>query len=219
MTVYAIVSGHRLPSLRVRAERLRVVRSGPVAAIVSESARGRSPSPANLRRHDRVMRALAGRLPALLPVRFGTSMAEDELTFVLAARRAVFVRALAHVRNRVQMTVRVPGARSLVPASSSSAAPAVHARAATGREYLLTRARQAAAARAVPGFEPIRESVRRWVRDERVERRGTVASVYHLIPRTSADAYRRAVSHACQDAGLTVIVSGPWPPYAFGVSD
>ena len=218
MTVYAIVSGHRLPALGVRDERLRVVRSGPVAAVVSESARGRSPSPANLRRHDRVMRAIAGRVPAILPVRFGTSMAEDELTFVLTARRAAFVRALAHVRNRVQMTVRVPGARSPVP-GPSSAVPQVRGKAATGREYLLTRARQVAAARAVPGFAPIRESVRRWVRDERVERHGTVASVYHLIPRTSADAYRRAVRHASADAGLTVIVTGPWPPYAFGVSD
>ena len=162
------------------------------------------------------MRALAGRVPAILPVRFGTSMAEDELTFVLTARRAAFIRALAHVRNRVQMTVRVPGARSPVP---SSAVPPVRATSATGREYLLTRARQAAAARAVPGFEPIRESVRRWVRDERVERRGTVASVYHLIPRTSAGAYRRAVEHTSAAAGVTVVVTGPWPPYAFGISD
>ena len=218
MTVYAIVPGRPVPSIRVRDERLRVVRRGPVAAVVSESPRGRSPSPANLRRHDRVMRALAGRVTAILPVRFGTSMAEDELTFVLTARRAAFVRALAHVRNRVQMTVRVPGARSPVH-DPSPAVYQAHATAATGREYLLTRARQVAAARAVPGFAPIRESVRRWVRDERVERRGTVASVYHLIPRTSADAYRRAVGHASADAGLRVIVTGPWPPYAFGVSD
>jgi hypothetical protein len=55
----------------------------------------------------------------------------------------------------------------------------------------------------------------RWVRDERVEHRGEVSSVYHLIPRASTEAYRRAVQTSADAAGLRVIVSGPWPPYAF----
>ncbi len=85
----------------------------------------------------------------------------------------------------------------------------------TGREYLKARARAAAAARVVPGFEPVRDAVVRWVRDERVEHRGAVSSVYHLIPRASTEAYRRAAQTSADAAGLRVIISGPWPPYAF----
>jgi len=42
-----------------------------------------------------------------------------------------------------------------------------------------------------------------------------VGSVYHLVPRASAGVYRRALEAAARDAGLRVVVSGPWPPYAF----
>jgi hypothetical protein len=53
------------------------------------------------------------------------------------------------------------------------------------------------------------------VRDERIERQARVASIYHLIPRSSADAYRVALDRAARKAGLRMRVSGPWPAYAF----
>ena len=170
-----------------------------------------SSSPANLRRYDRVVRELAARFPAMLPARFGPSVDENELTFILSSRRASLARALTTVRGRVQMTIRVfprGEAEDRAIARSQDEPAAV----VTGRDYLAGRAR---AARAVAGFEPIRAAVARWVRDERVERRGGVSSVYHLIPKSSADAYRRAVQAAAASAGLRLTVSGPWPPYAF----
>jgi hypothetical protein len=57
--------------------------------------------------------------------------------------------------------------------------------------------------------------VKRWLRDERSERRGRIATVYHLIPGASGEAYRKAITRASADAGLQVTVSGPWPAYAF----
>ena len=69
--------------------------------------------------------------------------------------------------------------------------------------------------RDVPGFDSVRLAVRRWVRDERVEKRMNVATVYHLIPRASAPAYQRALRSAAAGSGLRVLVSGPFPPYAF----
>jgi hypothetical protein len=81
----------------------------------------------------------------------------------------------------------------------------------TGTAYLKARA----AERDVPEFAPVRAVVRRWVRDERVEKRGRLASVYHLVPRGAAPAYRRALEAAAAAAGLRIVVSGPWPPYAF----
>jgi hypothetical protein len=88
----------------------------------------------------------------------------------------------------------------------------------SGTEYLKARAAAAASAHEIAGFAPVRAAVRRWVRDERVERRGTVASVYHLIPRAQTVKYRRALEYAAREAGLRVMVSGPWPPYAFSTS-
>jgi hypothetical protein len=48
-----------------------------------------------------------------------------------------------------------------------------------------------------------------------VETRASIATVYHLVPRASAEAYRRALARHAADAGVRVVISGPWPPYAF----
>jgi hypothetical protein len=48
-----------------------------------------------------------------------------------------------------------------------------------------------------------------------VDKRLIVASVYHFIPRAGASSYRRALRAAAADAGLSLVVSGPFPPYAF----
>jgi hypothetical protein len=156
------------------------------------------------------MRELAARFPAILPARFGTVVEESELMFILSSRRAALRQALTTVRGRVQMTIRVLSrgdaeGRALAKAEAGGGA-------VTGRDYLAGKAR---AGRAVAGFEPVRAAVSRWVRDERVDRRGGVSSVYHLIPRSSTVTYRRAVQAAAASTGLRLIVSGPWPPYAF----
>jgi hypothetical protein len=83
-----------------------------------------------------------------------------------------------------------------------------------GAAYLRRRA-YAARQRAIPGFEGVRAAAHRWVRAELIERKAGVVSVYHLVPRASAAAYRRAVERAAAASGLRVAVSGPWAPYAF----
>ena len=83
-----------------------------------------------------------------------------------------------------------------------------------GRRFLQRRAAELQ----IPGTEPLRVAVKKWVRAERTERhdRGRLAgSMYHLVPRRAATAYRDALQRAAGDAGLTIIVTGPWPPYAF----
>jgi len=214
--VYAIIANRRAPtSLRVGGERFRIVREGAIAAVVIDGGRRLAPTTANLRRYDRVVRGLAMRFPAMIPARFGTLMAEDELAFTLSSRRAVLAAMLKRVRNRVQMTIRVmpTGARESALHDIDGPAPA------TGREYLIARARAAASARTVPGFNPVREAVSRWVRDERVEHQEGVASVYHLIPRSSVPAYRAALQTSAAAANVKALVSGPWPPYAFASPD
>ncbi len=219
LAVYAVTDARSAPpATGVRGERLRLYRAGAIAAVAGEVRSAPAAVPDNLRRYDGTLRHLAASLPALLPVRFGTCVADaEDLGLILRSRQAALRRALGRVRNRVQMTVRVPGA---LPGRESSdgvdegVARRSKAQAA-GTQYLRARADAAARAREVPGFEPVRAAVRRWLRDERVERRGPTASVYHLIPRAAAGSYQRAAIRAAAAAGLPVVVTGPWPPYAF----
>jgi len=215
--VYALVSPapRRIGVTGVAGERLRVVAVGAVSAIVGDIRRAPKPTEANLRKYDSVMRALARTSPALLPVRFGTQFRDlDELSLVLQSRQSSLRRLLRHVRNRAQMTIRM-----VVPVAGPNVNPSGSRRPSglrtTGSAYLKDRAAEAAHAREIPGFDPARAAVRRWVKDERVERHANVASVYHLIPRGSVDAYRAALDRAAHKAGLRLRVSGPWPPYAF----
>jgi hypothetical protein len=107
------------------------------------------------------------------------------------------------------MTVRVPH----TPATARPTGERT-----SGSEYLRSRARAAGSAGDIPQFEPLRAAVRRWVRDERVEQHGGIATVYHLVPRGSVEAYRRAIERKARDTSARLLVSGPWPAYAFSDS-
>jgi hypothetical protein len=158
-------------------------------------------------------------------VRFATCVSEEELAVILRARQQSFRRNLEAVRNRAQMTIRIvekhPGSKDARPASNDrrSRGAAGSSRAAgSGRSYLHARAQELARAREVAGFHAVRAAVRRWVKDERVERQAAVASVYHLVPRELIPKYRRALEAAAADSGIRLVISGPWPPYAFAES-
>jgi hypothetical protein len=214
--VYALAlrPDRRLSLTGLAGERLRALTVGRVTAIVGELARPPKPTSTTLRKYSQVVQSLSERLPALLPARFGTCVQDlIELTFILQSRQQPLLRNLRDVRGRVQMTgriIRSPTTNGRVPLS--------HASADSGAAYLRARAAAVASEKEVAGFGPVRAAVRRWVRDERVEKQGPVASVYHLVPRGQAEKYRRTLEDAARKAGLRLTVSGPWPPYAFTTS-
>ena len=213
--VYALAgrTTARLRTTGLSGERLRLVGAGTLGAVTGELGRAPAPTPANVRRYDEVIRALGATFPALLPARFGTCFTDpEELTFILRARGASLRAALAHVRGRVQMNVRIVRDARTVGTDEPQRFERLER---SGASYLRARAAQAQLAREIEGFEPVRSAVRRWVRDERVEKRAEVASVYHLVPRGSVAAYRRALEASAADARLRVVVTGPFPPYAF----
>ena len=239
--VYGLVSPapRRIGVTGVAGERLRVVTVGAVSAIVGDVTRAPRPTEANLRKYDVVMRTLARNSAALLPARFGTQFRDlDELSLVLQSRQLSLRRLLRHVRNRAQITIRIvvaqPHVGRTLPAPRSGEAgsgplgepnrvrptsgSSTSGSRTSGSTYLKGLAAEAARAREIPGFDPVRAAVRRWVRDERIERQATVASVYHLIPRGSVDVYHAALDRAARTTGLRLRVSGPWPPYAFTTS-
>jgi hypothetical protein len=69
--------------------------------------------------------------------------------------------------------------------------------------------------REVPQLTAIRPAIRPLIKEERVERRGGVITVHHLIPRATAERYRAAVERSAGRSGVRLAVSGPFPPYAF----
>jgi hypothetical protein len=213
--VYALGSPvrGRLGITGLAGERLTVIREGSLAAFAGDVRRLPWPVEEQLRRYDRIQQRLAARVSALLPARYGTEVRDlEELQVILRSRQASLRRQLATVRGRVQMTVRLLDSSSTPVARTflgSRGEP--HKARPTGREYLLSRAE----AHRLPEFDRLRTGVRRWVRAERVEKRDSTATVYHLVPRWSAAAYRRALERGAAAAGVRVLISGPWPPYAF----
>lgn len=223
LCVYALTSParSRVGIKGIAGEPLREVTVNGIAAVVGELSRVPRPTEARLRTHGRIIAALTRRSAAVLPARFGSTVRDvGELSSVLGARQRSFRESLALVRNRTQMTIRlivddIPLPVVQVPVGQTLSGLPLTGAVRSGAEYLRS---LAAEARHVPGFDPLRRAVRRWIRDERVERHGKVMTVYHLIPRSSAAAYRTALDRAAAAAGIRLVVTGPWPPYAFATS-
>ena len=212
MYVYA-VTGAGTPALRlhgVQGERLGLVRVGTVAAVVGRLSRTPAPTTRNLRRHHLVVETIAAAVPALLPARFGTLLASQELRDLLGAREATFRRALQGTRGRAQMTVRFPVGVGLRRGAPLPPGPPMDQ---SGAAWLRARARAVSEAERRPECLRLRAAVRRWVRSERISVDRDVLTVYHLVPRSAAGRYRRAVA----DLGgeLSMQLGGPYPPFAF----
>jgi hypothetical protein len=207
LLVYALASrGARSSAVRgVAGERLRMVAAGPLVVIVGQMGAPPRPTVANLIRYDRIVTRLWERNSALLPARFGTRVRDLSELEVLVKVLADDLRSrLSVVRNRGQMTVLIVDSRPSRPRVSRP-------RAKSGGEYL----RAKRAAHDVPQFVPLRAAVRRWLRAERMDRRGGISTIYHLVPRGAVDRYRSALERAARGAGVRLHILGPRAPYAF----
>lgn len=193
---------------RPRLPRLRYVGCGQVCAAVRAARHAPRPRPAALRCHADVVHRLWRDAPAVLPVRFGTVVGDDEsLCRELRPREAELRSALDLVRGRAQMTLRVfrPG-----PPRPAPAPPAV-----SGREFLERRTAFWRGAD-VPGLPALLRALRPLTEAERIERHDSApltASVYHLVDRGRVRDYRRALARG--RGALRLRLSGPWPAYAF----
>jgi len=203
-------------------EPVRLVACDGVWAAVGDVASAPAVDEASLRAHDAAIRRLAARASSLLPARFG-SIAGDDLALceALRPRLEAFRDGLRAVRGCEQMTLRLArrDAADPAPATAASTSPAS---AGPGTRYLDARRASAGDPRALPEVACVLDALAPFVRGERRERHERpplLASVYHLVPRESVDAYRAAVASAAEDAGVHVTISGPWPAYAFAPDD
>jgi Gas vesicle synthesis protein GvpL/GvpF len=223
--VYALVGAGQFlqGATGVARQRLRVVRAGGVGAVIGELSRRPVPSTRNLRRYAAVVESIAARVPAILPARFGTTFEDgSELSFVLRVRSTSIRRRLRAVRGRVQMTIRMvfesesgDGSRASQTRVTGRARLRLEHESTQGTQYLQRRMEQARQMRKIPELAPIRPRTKRFVKDERVERRAGIVTVHHLVPKSQTSRYRTTVERLADANGLRLTVSGPWAPYAF----
>jgi len=198
MTVYAIVSEEQPLD-----EGLRLVRCGEVSAVVGE-AEVVPVTPEALAAHDAVVRRLADRFEALLPVRFGERVKDEtDLAKLLGPGGPRLAEALERVRGCVQMTLRVFGDPEPLGEPDQGG---------PGTRYLETRRR----ARSLPEIATLVDALRPLLKGERTVRHGQgsyFGTAYHLVRREDVSAYLSTAREV--ETGRKVTVSGPWPPYAF----
>lgn len=158
-----------------------------------------------LRAQHALVLAIAERTRAVLPARFGSLVAKRELTALIGRHGPEIRAALEQVRDRVQMTVRVLGTRP-------KRQPGPEPRVTSGRDYL-ERARRASSPPLPREAERILSAVRPYVVSERREAGAgqLLATIYHLVDAPQVARY----AGAAQKRTRGVIVSGPWPPFAF----
>jgi Gas vesicle synthesis protein GvpL/GvpF len=175
-------------------EPVRSVRAGPFFVLAGEVEQPPELTAQALRAHEAAVRRLAEACAAVLPVRFGSVVERVDFS----AREDELLEALALVRGREQMTLRVYGDEPPLDRGS-------------GTRYL----ESLRSARALPELDPLRAALVPLIRAERIEARGGPlrASVYHLIDRGSAPDYLRAMAGI--PLAVRVLPSGPWPAWSF----
>ena len=182
---------------------LRTVEIDGIFAICWRRTAAAKVSEETLRRQHQAVVDVARRVRSILPVRFGALIEKDQLVERVHNHQEVLRAALEEVRDCVQMTVRVFGDRPAgIPVQVSS-----------GRQYL--EGRQRALDPVLPAnAQAFLQSVRRLVLRERLEpgAAGLLATIYHLLPSDRESAYSAAVPTS---RFPNLIVSGPWPPFAF----
>lgn len=187
---------------------LRAVSVGhAIEAVVSDVAGAPQPNESAILAHARVVEALAEANGAVLPARFGGGIADEAgLRARLEDRGAELEDAFARVDGCFEMGVRafrVPFA-AVEPAGS-------------GRDYMQRRLREVGGAEQLA--QELEEGLAPFAREStsRVLASGeSLLSAAYLVARGEVDRFRDAVeSFERARPGLTLVTTGPWPPYSF----
>lgn len=204
--VFALTAAPVPALVRVGRTPLRAHTVGPVAVLLASPEHAPPSLEDALRRQHDVVVALANRFDPLLPVKFGTRMTLAGVVGAIRSSREQLRTALEHVCGRQQMTLRLIGPPDPAGEAHSST---------SGTEYLQRRR----ALHTVPAeAAPLMAAVGPFVVDMRMQpgRGGIRASVYHLVERGAAAAYRRAAASAIPSLlPWRATVTGPWPAFAF----
>jgi hypothetical protein len=198
--LYAITDDPTPPEPPLRAIRC----DGLTALCAPAEPRDGEPTPDALWHHEEVVEALMEERD-LLPVRFGTLIAdEDAAARAVTERRAELAASLHRVRGAVELAVRAhPRApEDVVPRGADS-----------GVDYMRAKARRVEAARLL--HEPLAFIAR----DSVVRPGPELLRAAYLVEREAVDGFVSLVRRLGQaHPGLHLVCTGPWPPYSFAES-
>lgn len=200
--VYALTNGSAA-ALHHGNHRIEFVAVSGIHAAVERVAGPPAISEQALREQHEIVLKIAQSVDAIVPARFGASLDRQELETLVAMRIDAIKATLALVAGRVQMTVRIF-------TSEGRAAAGKRVVTGSGTTYLHQRRRP----RLTGPAATISRTVRGLVHEERTRhRQGHVDwTLYHLVDRDAVPQYTRALQPFESEA---VVVSGPWPPFAF----
>jgi hypothetical protein len=191
---------------------VRWKRCHSLLAAVSVLETAPAPEHPALALHDAVVRGLASRCEALLPVRFGQTAADAAaLDSLVAPMVAPLTESLSLVKGREQMTLRLFGESRPPPLKLQ-----LPEGAGPGSRYLAQRMAMEKQKHDVPELEPLLSRLEPLIRSQRAHRHdseGLIATIYHLIDRGQSDAYLAALAEVVLPFKLDA--RGPFPPYAF----
>ena len=193
---------------------LSLRRVGDAFAVVERRADVPPAEFGSLQRHQAVVKDLAERVPAILPVRFGTLLDGDALDEALHEREEDLADALNTVRGRVQFTWRRGKAGSKGPRGVGHS-KAASVSAVSGAEYL-RRAARAAKPAPPAAWRPVRSKLAPLIVAEQYQpATGKIPdSLYHLVDRDASLRYTE-IARALVHANDAFAMTGPWPPFAF----
>jgi hypothetical protein len=158
-------------------------------------------------RHAQVVEELMARSGALLPAQLGRAFHDEaELAAALREQAMQLTRALERVRGCVEF-----GLRAVAEDRGEAAAE-------SGAEYMRVRLEQVRRQDAL--VAALHEPLARLARESTLHRdaTGEVRAAY-LLPRAEIPAFREAVARVAASPKLTVVCTGPWPPYSFATAE
>src|SRR5262245_56985739 len=205
--VYGVVDGlAELPPLagleEAPLERRRV---NGLELVLSRSERSPSAeiSRDSVLRHAEVVEELMTRSAAVLPAQLGGAFRdEDELTAAVRAQAPQLERGLERVRGCVEFGLRV------IPSENG-----VELDAESGTDYM--RGRLEEVRRGDRLVAELHEPLERLAHEVTLRQRGGELSAAYLVAREDARAFQEAVARIEHSPDVTVVCTGPWPPYTF----
>ena len=181
---------------------VRAVSAGSLCALCAPAGDEPVTIDALVGREELIERLMEDR--DLLPVRFGTDVADERAAArVLAERHDELAAALDRVRGAVELAVRVQPVAGDEPARAAGAGE-------SGREYLRARVARSALARA------IHERLEAHARAAAVRTGPELLRAAYLVDRAAVDAFVAEVKAIQRERDdLALLCTGPWAPYSF----
>jgi Gas vesicle synthesis protein GvpL/GvpF len=187
--------------------------AGPIAAVASEHSELRlEPAEEELWAHESVVEAVMADAP-VLPMRIGSVVADRAAVVALLRQRAAeFGAALDHVRGAVEI-----GVRAAVDASRIQPRTLVESGGGPGTTYMLSRLDRklqneelgsrihVALCSLARDHTPLASS----------HERMTLSASYLVADERVEDFTDRVGRLEEETAGVTLVCTGPWPPYSF----